>query len=78
MGRVATTTIRLDDDEERLLDRLAADYGGRSNVLREGLRLLATETERHEALAEALASWEIELGPVDEAAVTAIAKRYKL
>lgn len=75
---VATTTVRLDPDEERTLDELAAIHGGRSNALRAGLRLLAAETERRRALAELLSDWEREAGPVDEDAVAAMTDRYHL
>ncbi len=73
---MATTTIRLDSDEEHTLDELAAIHGGRSNALRVGLRLLAAETHRHAALADLLADWAHEAGPVDEGAVATISTRY--
>ncbi len=75
---MATTTVRLDPDEEQKLDELAEIHGGRSNALRAGLRLLAAETERHAALAELLGDWEHEAGPVDERAVAAMSDRYGL
>ena len=75
---MATTTVRLDPDEEHTLDELAEIHGGRSNALRVGLRLLAAETRRHAALADLLADWEQEAGPVDERAVTAMSDRYHL
>ncbi len=75
---MATTTVRLDLDEERTLDELAEIHGGRSNALRIGLRLLAAETRRRAALADLLGDWEHEAGPVDERAVAAMADRYEL
>jgi predicted transcriptional regulator len=75
---MATTTVRLDPDEERTLDELAEIHGGRSNALRVGLRLLAAETQRHSALADLLTEWEHEAGPVDEDAVAAMSDRYGL
>ncbi len=75
---MATTTVRLDPDEEHTLDELAEIHGGRSNALRAGLRLLAAETQRHAALADLLADWEHEAGPVDEDAVAAMSDRYGL
>ncbi len=75
---MATTTVRLDPDEERTLDELAEIHGGRSNTLRAGLRLLAAETQRHAALTDLLIDWEHEAGPVDEAAVAAMSDRYDL
>lgn len=78
MHWMATTTVRLDSTEERTLDELAEIYGGRSNALREGLRLLATTNLQQAALAEMLHDWEVEAGPVDEEAVTVMADRYGL
>lgn len=75
---MATTTVRLDPDEEHTLDELAEIHGGRSNALRVGLRLLAAETHRRTALADLLGDWEHEAGPVDERAVAAISDRYSL
>ena len=55
---MATTTVRLDPDEELALDELAEIHGGRSNALRIGLRLLAAENHRHAALAGLLTDWD--------------------
>ncbi|MCU1356904.1 MAG: hypothetical protein JWM89_2322 [Acidimicrobiales bacterium] len=67
--------MRLDDDDEHLLDELAAVYGGRSGAIRTALRSLSAEHDRQRALAEFLAGWEAEAGPVDEVQVAAMAKR---
>jgi len=75
---VSTTTVRLDPEEEETLDRLAEIHGGRSGALRAGLRLLATNTARQDALAELLAEWEREDGPVDRAAVDRMIDEYGL
>jgi predicted transcriptional regulator len=75
---MATTTVRLDPEEEHALDELAEIHGGRSNALRVGLRLLAAETQRHAALADLLSDWEHEAGPVDDDAVAAMTDRYSL
>lgn len=75
---MATTTVRLDPDEERTLDELAALHGGRSNALRQGLRLLAAASRQQRDLAKLLGEWEAEAGPVDDAAVEATAERYEL
>lgn len=75
---MATTTVRLDPEEEHTLDELAELHGGRSNALRLGLRLLAAETRRHAALANLLTDWELEAGTVDEGAVAAMSSRYGL
>lgn len=75
---MATTTVRLDPDEEHALDELAKIHGGRSNALRVGLRLLAAENQRHTALADLLVDWETEAGPVDDEAVAAMSDRFGL
>ena len=75
---MATTTVRLDPEEERTLDELAEIHGGRSNALRAGLRLLAADTRRQAELAELLCDWESEAGPVDDEAVAAMVDRYRL
>jgi predicted transcriptional regulator len=75
---MSTTTVRLDPDEEHTLDQLAEIHGGRSNALRQGLKLLAASTQRHAALAELLREWDREAGAVDEFSIAAIAERYEL
>jgi hypothetical protein len=75
---VATTTVRLDPDEKQTLDQLAKVHGGRSNALREGLRLLAATTRQQTVLADLLRDWETEAGPVDDETVAAVADRYGL
>lgn len=73
-----TTTIRLDPDDEHILDELAEIHGGRSNALRLGLRLLAADTKRRSALGDLLLDWERETGPVSEDGVAAMIVRYEL
>ncbi len=75
---MSTTTVRLDPDEELTLDQLAHVHGGRSNALRQGLKLLAAVTQRHAALAELLQDWDREAGPVDEQSVATMVDRYEL
>lgn len=75
---MSTTTVRLDEDDERILDQLAPAYGGRSNAIRQALRGLSLELDRQEALDGFLADWQNQTGPVDEAAVEAMAVRYGL
>lgn len=75
---MATTTVRLDPDEEKTLDELAEIHGGRSNALRQGLRMLATSTRQRAALAELLHDWDAQSGPVDDETVAAMAERYDL
>ncbi len=77
-GCVSTTTVRLDPDDEQLLDKLAISFGGRSNAIRMALRGLAENVDRLEALGAFLAEWELAAGPVDETQVDAMTRRYKL
>lgn len=75
---VATTTVRLSEEEEALLDELAAEHGGRSGAIRYAVKRLGEEQARRSALAEALAEWETERGPVDDDAVAAAIERFGL
>ena len=75
---VSTTTVRLDPDDEQLLDKLVQTFGSRSNAIRQALRSLAEDVDRHDALTEFLAAWELEAGPLAEADVEAVSRRYKL
>jgi predicted transcriptional regulator len=75
---MSTTTVRLDAEEEQTLDQLAEIHGGRSNALRQGLKLLAASTQRNAALTELLRDWDREAGEVDEESVAAMAERYEL
>jgi Arc/MetJ-type ribon-helix-helix transcriptional regulator len=75
---MSTTTVRLDDDDEQLLSKLAGSFGGRSNAIRQALRSLAEDVDRNEALDAFLAEWELEAGPVDESQIDAMTRRYKL
>ena len=77
-GWMATTTVRLDEQEEATLDELARIHGGRSNALREGLRLLAETTRQRKELSDLLADWQETDGPVSDEAVAAVAKRFDL
>lgn len=77
-GLVGTTTIRLDSDDEALLDLLAPEYGGRSSVLRHALRNLAADRRRQDALRSFVADWDAEAGPVADDDVEAMAERYGL
>ena len=46
---MATTTVRLDDEDEALLDMLASEHGGRSGAIRQAIRNLAAERRRQQA-----------------------------
>ena len=75
---MSTTTVRLDDEDEALLDLLAAEYGGRSSAIRQALRNLAADRKRQSALRSFLAEWDAEDGPIDEEDVAVMADRYGL
>ncbi len=75
---MATTTVRLDDDDEALLDLLAPEFGGRSSALRHALRALAAQRKRQRDLRSFLAEWDLHGEPPDEEEVTAMARRYGL
>ena len=72
----ATTTIRLSDEDRGLLAQLVPEFGDQSGVIRHGIRMLAQEQQRRNALRELLRAWEFEAGPVDEDAVAAMTERY--
>lgn len=65
-------------DDERILDKLAPTYGGRSNAIRQALRYLAADLDRQQALGDFLTEWHEEAGPLDEGGVDAMAQRYEL
>ncbi|MEM8924637.1 MAG: hypothetical protein AAGD35_14135 [Actinomycetota bacterium] len=75
---MATTTVRLSAAEERLLDELAASYGGRSNAIRQALKLLAARAERQRALTDLLEEWAEEPADSADDAVEAFAEHYGL
>ena len=75
---VSTTTVRLSTEDKQILDKLAPLFGGKSNAIRHALRSLASDRERHLALESFLDDWETEAGPMDEASVAAMARRYGL
>lgn len=71
-----TTTIRLSDEDRRLLAQLVPEYGDQSSVIRHGIRRLAEEQRQRSELRSLLRDWEAESGPVDEDAVAEMARRY--
>ena len=75
---MATTTVRLDDDDESILDTLSPIFGGRSNTIRQALRHLSAEIDRQRSLTEFLAEWETEAGPIGDDDITAMTDRYCL
>jgi Arc/MetJ-type ribon-helix-helix transcriptional regulator len=75
---MSTTTVRLDDEDEALLDMLAPEYGGRSSAIRQALRNLAADRRRQDALRSFLAEWDTEAGPIDNEDIATMADRYGL
>ncbi|MEO8696751.1 MAG: hypothetical protein ABI658_24790 [Acidimicrobiales bacterium] len=75
---MSTTTVRLDDDDEALLDMLAPEYGGRSSAIRQALRNLAADRHRQDALRSFVADWDAHEGPIDDADIAAMVDRYGL
>lgn len=72
---MSTTTVRLDGDDEAILDMLAPEYGGRSSVIRQALRHLAADRRRHAALHSFLTDWDTQAGPIDDNEIAAMATR---
>lgn len=75
---MSTTTVRLGNEDEQLLDKLALSFGGRSNAIRLALRNLGQYFDRNEALGVFLADWQSDAGEVNEADVDAMTQLYKL
>lgn len=75
---MGTTTVRLDHEDEALLDMLALEYGGRSGAIRHALRNLAADRHRRTALSSFVAEWDAEDSPIDEDDIAAMAERYGL
>ena len=75
---MSTTTVRLDAEDEALLDMLAPEYGGRSSAIRQALRNLAADRRRQDALRSFLADWDDEQGPIADQDIAAMASRYGL
>ncbi len=71
-----TTTIRLSDEDRRLLALLVPEYGDQSSVIRHGIRRLAEEQRQQQELRTLLRDWEAESGPVDEEMVAEMTRRY--
>ena len=76
VGMSGTTTIRLSDEDRRLLEQLVPEYGDQSSVIRHGIRRLAEEQRQRQELRSLLADWEAESGPADEDMVAEMTQRY--
>ena len=75
---MSTTTVRLDDEDEQLLDLIAAEHGGRSSAIRIAIRALAADRRRCELLAAFLDEWNAEAGPIADDDVQAMIARFGL
>lgn len=75
---MGTLTVRLDRNDEFLLDGLVTRYGDRSAAVREAIRVLAGQEERKRALGELVEVLEREIGPVNEERVQDLMRRYDL
>ena len=76
VGMGKTTTIRLNDEEMSMLDEVAAECGGRSGALKQGLVLLVQDRRRRRGLERFLAEWVEESGPPNPDGVAAMRERY--
>ena len=71
---VGTITVRLDDDDEQLLDDLARRHGSRSDAIRAAIRELSGHERRQAALAKLVDEWIAEYGepsPEEQAHIAA-------
>lgn len=68
--------MRLSEQERALLDEVAAECGGRSSALKQGLLLLVAERRRRRALAMFVDEWESQSGPADPEGVEAMTARF--
>ena len=78
VGLMGTLTVRLDAEDEQLLDELASQYGGRSAAIRAAIRQLSGVEQRRKALIEFVEAWDAEVGPADEAEVARMIEYYNL
>lgn len=76
--RMGTITVRLDADDERLLDELAKTHGDRSTAVREAIRLLSGEERRKRSFSELIELIEREDGPIDQELVDEYTRRWNL
>ena len=75
---MGTTTVRLDGEDEALLDLLALEYGGRSSAIRQALRNLAADRRRQDALRAFVAEWDANAGTISNEDIAAMTDRYGL
>ncbi|MCY4371830.1 MAG: hypothetical protein OXF41_20970 [bacterium] len=75
---MAIVTIRLRGEDERILDKLALEFGSKTSAIRQALRMLAADRERRAAFDAFIKAWNAEDGPVDPDGVAALAERHGL
>ena len=75
---MSTTTVRLDRDDDALLDSLAAGSGGGTGPAAPAFRSPAARRRRHDALLEWLDTWGADSGPLEEDEIAAMTERYGL
>ena len=76
MTDVGTITVRLDEDDEQLLDELARRHGSRSDAIRAAIRELSGHERRQAALAKLVDEWIQEYGEPSEEDQARIAALY--
>ncbi len=72
----ATATVRLDAEDQTLLDEIAPEFGGRSAAIKQGIAMLAEDHRRRRALDAFMEEWSAESGPPDPDGVAAMSERY--
>ncbi|MCY3562207.1 MAG: hypothetical protein OXH20_13750 [bacterium] len=70
------TKIRLNGDDSQLLAQLSEEFGSPSDAVREGIRMLAEQSKRRQALREFQQEWIAEFGPPDPDDVAESRRRY--
>lgn len=72
----ATTTVRLNADEQELLDELAREFGSQSKAIKQGIRILSEQCQRQRAIQRFMDDWAAESGRPDAAGVAEMTERY--
>ncbi len=72
------TSFRLTEQEQAVLERLARRFGGRAAAFRAALALLDEKMARLEAMDEAIAAFEAELGTISPLEVEQAAQDFGL
>ena len=78
MAGMTTATVRLNDEDSQMLDRLALEFGSKAGAIRHALRVLAADLDRRDAFNAFVEAWDAEAGPLDGEMVAKMARRYGL